>query len=375
MFDAIDLLYDSVLDDGQWLIAVRALCDVLGARGTIYFAADREQGVLPQNEPTGIDARVDELYVAHYARTDPRVPPGLRVPVGEVHTGEMLVDPREFRKTAVYAELLTPYDIPRFLGFWVAKGPVRQSGFAFFRSARTGPFDRYECDRYSAVAPHVMRALRLRELLRKLRAERRIHLSVLDGLPFGTLLLDSAGGVLDASASAHGLFDANQALSIDDGRVHARHPDDDRAFQRVLQATVAPSKRRQVPGGSVALRRMASSVPIRVTVFPVRVPDVFPGGPPPAAIVLIDDPSAAPASPAAALKVVLGLTDAEAALATLVFMGLSLREASDRLGVSINTCKSQLKAIYTKTGCRTHVELMKAVLFAAGVTALPRQRD
>jgi len=62
----------------------------------------------------------------------------------------------------------------------------------------------------------------------------------------------------------------------------------------------------------------------------------------------------------------MGLTHSEAALACALFSGITLMEASNQLGVSLNTCKSQLKAIYIKTDCRSHVDLVKA-MFAACV--------
>jgi DNA-binding CsgD family transcriptional regulator len=44
---------------------------------------------------------------------------------------------------------------------------------------------------------------------------------------------------------------------------------------------------------------------------------------------------------------------------------MSLREAATGLGRSINTCKAQLKSIYAKTGCRSHVDLAKTLIMTA----------
>ena len=53
------------------------------------------------------------------------------------------------------------------------------------------------------------------------------------------------------------------------------------------------------------------------------------------------------------------MTEAEAALASTLYSGISPREAADTLGLSINTCKTQLKSVYAKVNCRSHVQLVK----------------
>jgi DNA-binding CsgD family transcriptional regulator len=92
----------------------------------------------------------------------------------------------------------------------------------------------------------------------------------------------------------------------------------------------------------------------------------FVGGTPQVAgLMLIVDPEQAPRPRAALIQTALHLTRAEAALANKLFDGGSLRETAEALGRSINTCKAQLKSIYAKTGCRSHVDLAKALMLTA----------
>jgi DNA-binding CsgD family transcriptional regulator len=82
-------------------------------------------------------------------------------------------------------------------------------------------------------------------------------------------------------------------------------------------------------------------------------------------MLIVFDPNRDAQQQTTAVRRVLGLTDAEARLACALFTGITLREAAERLSLSVNTCKSELKSIYAKTGSRSHVDLAKAVLFAA----------
>jgi DNA-binding CsgD family transcriptional regulator len=57
-----------------------------------------------------------------------------------------------------------------------------------------------------------------------------------------------------------------------------------------------------------------------------------------------------------------GLTQAEARVATTIFEGLSMREASDALGVALNTVRFQLARVYEKTGVTRQAELVKMMM-------------
>jgi DNA-binding NarL/FixJ family response regulator len=58
-----------------------------------------------------------------------------------------------------------------------------------------------------------------------------------------------------------------------------------------------------------------------------------------------------------------------------LFTGITLREAADHLQLSINTCKAQLKSIYSKTGCSSHVDLAKVTFFAASTNGFDPASD
>ena len=62
------------------------------------------------------------------------------------------------------------------------------------------------------------------------------------------------------------------------------------------------------------------------------------------------------------MVVVFGLTMAEARTALQMTQGGSLDEMAARLGVSINTCKTQLQAAYAKTGTHRQADLLKLLL-------------
>jgi DNA-binding CsgD family transcriptional regulator len=57
-----------------------------------------------------------------------------------------------------------------------------------------------------------------------------------------------------------------------------------------------------------------------------------------------------------------GMSKAQVALASEIIAGLDLRDAAAKLGVSINTARTQLQRIFDKTGVRSQAALVRALL-------------
>jgi DNA-binding CsgD family transcriptional regulator len=93
--------------------------------------------------------------------------------------------------------------------------------------------------------------------------------------------------------------------------------------------------------------------------------------------VIIDEP--APAELAPVLMSAYGLTRQEQAITRLVCRGLSTRELSATLHISINTVQDHLKSVFDKTGVRSRRELVVAILrqdyVAGGSTLVPCDGD
>ena len=70
----------------------------------------------------------------------------------------------------------------------------------------------------------------------------------------------------------------------------------------------------------------------------------------------------------ASAREVFGLSPAQTRLARLIVDGQDLAAASDHLGVSVNTVRTQLQRIFDKTGVRSQSALVRALLSADAPT-------
>ena len=68
----------------------------------------------------------------------------------------------------------------------------------------------------------------------------------------------------------------------------------------------------------------------------------------------------------AILTIVLGLTMAEARLASVLNRGLSLVDAAKQLGIAHNTAKVQLRSVFAKTGVHRQAQLVALLATLSG---------
>lgn len=357
----LDELYESVLQPSMWSGAMRSLADFAGAQGTAYLTTDVQKQAILRGECEGLDPVLPLQYIEYYASREIRLAPALKYPVGAGFTEGALVDRREYERSEIYCDFLLPNDIPYVYGLWVTRSTTTASMFLFERSRRQGCFERNDEDRCGLVAPHLVRALHARDVLARARQRERVCFSLLDRLPVGVVLLDERLRVIESSSRATAVLDERTTLLLDESRIRASHASDDIRLQHALRAAASSRAQDRGPGSSVIVRGAGNPASLNVTVLPVRDSSVF-SVVKPAAILLFSNRGLDARGAAIRAQRAFGLTQAEAVLACTLSSGITLREAAETLRRSVNTCKSQLKGIYQKLGCRSHTELAKALL-------------
>jgi DNA-binding CsgD family transcriptional regulator len=86
----------------------------------------------------------------------------------------------------------------------------------------------------------------------------------------------------------------------------------------------------------------------------------------PCALVFINDPAERPASRAALLSALYGLTPAECRLADLMLAESDLRRIAERMRITLNTARFMVKRILRKTETRRQSQLVRLLMTLPG---------
>jgi DNA-binding CsgD family transcriptional regulator len=148
--------------------------------------------------------------------------------------------------------------------------------------------------------------------------------------------------------------------ALETGHLRAWQRGDQARLDRTLELAVATGPANLAD--PVALAAPHRDRPVLVQALPVNAALM---GEPGALLLFVDPTGPSRNDPTSALEL-LGLTRAEARVASAVGSGRSPHEAADELGLSVNTVRSALKLSYDKLGINRQSELARVVARLAG---------
>jgi DNA-binding CsgD family transcriptional regulator len=220
--------------------------------------------------------------------------------------------------------------------------------------------DKHIVGRLQRLVPHLLRVAQLNRQLGQLEARARATETCLDRLAMAMLLVDSAGQVAYFNPSAGQIIAAGDGISLVHNKLDATSPNEGQALRHLVATALLASRDCAAsPGGVMRITRRSGGQPYEVLVAPVSANTIAIGFSGPMAAVFIRDPAARGAAPLAWLQRLYSLTGAEARLMQALLAGDTLATIADRFGITTETARTHLKAVFSKTGTSSQLELLR----------------
>jgi DNA-binding CsgD family transcriptional regulator len=180
-----------------------------------------------------------------------------------------------------------------------------------------------------------------------------------DTLKQGLILFDATGHVIGANAAARRSIDQREEIEL----AASAEPPHDRIRLRMPQ----PRELRAVQALVLTFEHGQPGLILQLS--PI-VPQTLPNAPLPQASVLgvLIDRCTSPALEPMMLRDLFGLTDAESRVAEAYLRVDTVKEVAALLGVSANTIKTHLAAVYLKTGCTRQAQLVRLLMALSEVS-------
>lgn len=360
LHDLIAGIYDAAVGAMSW----PALLE------TMQRAFDAPTGIIAVAKPpvqsaellanTGMSDVQLADYAQHHVRRDPWIPAGLALPLNRAYLSQQLLS------DAVFAESEFWSDFARWVGPGVfcgvgagldlGDGSVALLALSRPRDARRfGAADRAALD---LLLPHVRRSLILRQRLLAAQEHEALGFAALERLAIGAVFARENGTVLFANAAARAIAGALDGLSLGNGQAGvsaARPSETNRLRAMIARAALTTVGRGECSGGAMSLSRPSQRRPYVIVVSPLSPRSIAA----PVALVLIRDPEEHRPVSRDILMQLFRLTGAEARLALELGAGASLGQAAERFAVSINTVRTQLRQVLTKTDSKRQADLVR----------------
>lgn len=378
----VERIYDAAVAPESWGVALEELSKALGDPAiqlSLRIRSDpRAPFVSIANEPGPIfrihlDERYHEIFLRLSLADFPWAEVDRRAVLQRfVRSSDMLSPHVDLERTSFYREFMRPQglELEPPLCHVIASADARPlAGMVIYRRVGCRPFAPDDFELLDRLAPHLARAYRIHCRFREARHERRALREVLDRLPSGVILLDKHARAVFTNRSAEQILALEDGIRVDRGRPRLDDPQQDRAFQELLEEAVRTSARHSRSyGRTLSVVRPSGRRSYATMVGPLLAPSSGEDLGEAVAILFVADPEGSQISTAEVLEGLYDLTPAEAELLRLLAEGHSLDEVALRRGITRNTARSQLKQVFAKTDTRRQGELVRLVL--TGVASL-----
>ena len=360
----LDLIYGAAIEPSLWVDVMQQLMALIGGEGAVLMRTDIVDGKGAATIANGDRATV-EAYFSYYCGINPfqLVPDPLSYVSGwtpKVLLDEHWVPRADFERSEYYNDFLRPQSVEWGLAIRLCLRGFDLATISIGRGFKYGRFEKPDIAAMERLQPHLIRAYALSERFVSLHGLNTGLVAALDECPSAMLLLHEDGCILHANVAAECLLTRGDVLFATGGRLCTTEANAAGALAALI-SRAGTDAWEQRSAGSLALREKGRRLPLTVTAAPLRLEQasVFARGS--AVLVCVTDP-AAEATAGVKLAELFALTAAESRLAMALQEGLTLREASLRNGISINTARVQLSNIFAKTKTHRQADLVRLMV-------------
>ncbi|MBM1169651.1 helix-turn-helix transcriptional regulator [Microvirga arabica] len=361
--------YDAAFQKTPWITVASSIAEQLGAYGTTLVLHRTNRNEVLTSAMAGYrDLPFDSIlqeYAAHYHARNPQA-----------------LFERARPNALIYLDGIDPtYNAENYPDFcrwekdrigiqYHATGYCRPSkdltyALAVSGSAGTGPFSSESLDLFRIFMDHLRQAVDMAHRLGTLETQKVQLESILDGLleanPRAIATLDAKGQPVFVNSAMLALARERDGIVLDATRLRMLNSGDNTRFQHLCASALRLNSGRVAVGGSMAVSRPSGKRGYALTVAPLPYSAQVPTGQGGTVLVSIVDPECRRELPVERLTQVFGLTPAEARVAAALSQGDRLEEIAASGSVSVGTVRSQLKAIFAKTGATTQAVLVGLV--------------
>lgn len=354
--------YQAASGSMGWTDALVPFQRAMSAIAVQLHAVDLQQGsVAFSYEASDMPAEAALDYIRTYHRIDPRASLAIGFQPGEWINCWERFDDELVANSPFYQEFLIPYGGRYVSGAKLLQDDSLSVILGVHRGHGNPKLDDAELAICKRFGRHLTEALRLHRAHVGLRNQNRLGVELLTRLRAPIALIDEQRRLLVVNPAAQNLISKSSALVENSGCLYCRRPQDDNALMLGLRQLFCGTRPDGVAIDKVFLRARGASdlTPLGLYLYVVRPNETLHAfGDQPLAMLLFHEPGRRMELDPFVVAAAFELTPGEARVAVATARGVSPEQIASQHMVSINTVRSQLQTIFSKTGTARQAELV-----------------
>lgn len=355
----IGAIYETTLDSAKWTKVLELMAEYLGAIGGNLFLWDMANKVPLFGAHYGHAEETADLYNGYYVTLDPRLQLASTLDVGAWLNCHERFDPAFVRRSEFYQDFLIPSGVRYMIGAKFDESAEMSANIGIHRAPGQMPFGAAELAAAKRIDPHLRHAVRLHRHTEELRVRADLGARAIDALGLALFIVNGRGRIRHLNAAAEAVLNrSGEGLKVKAGCLFAVVSAGRAQLTGLLkEATRVPGR-----GSAMCLQRPSNLPAHQLFVTPLPASTALAGDwQEPLALVLLLRSGQRP-TPIGMAVALYRLTPAEARLASALLRGHSPEEYAGSAGIRISTVRTQLKALFLKTGTRRQAELVALLM-------------
>ena len=364
----ISCIYDAALDPELWENVIQQMSITFkadqGYMRVINTKSSHVQHVYAHNK----DAQWEKPYKDYYIHKDPWLNDILKSKESFISCTHHYLSNKEYEALEFHRDFVVPQKTHYGMGGKIHIKNNLESFLGLNRDKKRQGFEDEYLDALRSFTPHIQKALLINQKTQHDNLKHNLLSDALNQINSPLLLVNKNGGILFINSQAEQLIELRTDISIKNNHLALSSPLDHKKLGKLIhQATGKDNSIRQ--GRAMCFTDSTSNSSISILVSPINPQIVHIDTQSNENILLALSTHQDQKSLSVELLTGLyNLTPAEARLTANLCQGLSLDEISEKLELSKNTLKSQLRSTFAKTGVSRQAELMR--LINAGPTGV-----
>jgi DNA-binding CsgD family transcriptional regulator len=345
----IDQIYEAAVIPENWMRVLDGMAEISDAEGTLLFAntPDNVQWICSPAIRPFIESWVNSKWVVHNGRGERLVP--IREPRFLTDFDAFTLE--EIEREPFYNEFLRPIGYGWCVGTTIHSPCGDSLVFSIEKKYHKGPVDRAKALLLDNLRPHLARSALLSARIGLERA--RATVDTLQAIGFPAAVLSHNGRAIVANkrfATCEPAISiaAKDEVIFSNAALQAIFKDAFAALRLNSRGSLGRSIPLPARGDHPAM--IAHLVPLRRSAL-----DIFSGA---FALIYVTLVVQQSAPQPALLEALFDLTPAEAKVASLLVQGQSVAEIAKAQDIKQNSVRTQLKAVFAKTGVHRQAELV-----------------
>lgn len=368
----ISEIYGTVADPQLWPSVLDKFADMVDARGCIVFelegdGADRQ--MIGAMMSSGYEPEKLLGYLAAFGKFEAEDQDrfeALSLERDDIDLIEcnMLFDSESELLARPNVQAMVANDMRYRAAGLLNKDDRKRARFSVQRSERNGPFGDKDREVIRVLLPHVAKAIELSRPAHELARAHGALMEAMDRLRIGVCVIDRRGYRIVSNQEFERQRDRHSIFRVDpSGRLHVNDHADPKRFDVLCAGAQGHGQYGARPRREAIITdRDDPASAVCIEIVPFEQVDAFGVNRFDGAIVYSTDTSEGFACDTSALRSVFNLTDAETETAKFVCEGMTNRLIADHRDRAVETINAQVKALLTKTGCKTRTEFVRLVM-------------